>query len=80
MRWFGCRWQACLDGKRLVLTRKSFVDGKKLVLTRKKPGKRTLGRKTKRTNLGRECGRGTDFTTRRTEVDDLDLGGIELGS
>jgi len=39
-----------------------------------------LGRKTKRTNLGRECGRGTDFTTRRTEVDDLDLGGIELGS
>lgn len=43
-------------------------------------GKRTLRRQTKRTDLGSECGRGTDFTTGRTEVDDLDLGGIEFGS
>ena len=41
---------------------------------------RTLGRETERTDLGGERGGGTDFTTGRTEVDDLDLGGIELGS
>jgi len=41
---------------------------------------RTLGRETERTDLGGESGRGTDFTTGRTEVDHLDLGGIELGS
>ena len=43
-------------------------------------GVRTLGRETERTDLGSEGGGGTDFTTGRTEVDDLDLGGIELGS
>ena len=43
-------------------------------------GVRTLGRETERTDLGGESGGGTDFTTGRTEVDDLDLGGIELGS
>lgn len=43
-------------------------------------GKRTLWRQTERTDLGGECGRGTDFTTSRTEVDDLNLGGIEFGS
>lgn len=40
----------------------------------------TLGRETERTDLGSERGRGTDFTTRRTEVDNLNLGGIDLGS
>jgi hypothetical protein len=44
------------------------------------PGEHTLRRETERTDLGRKCGRGSDFTTRRTEVDDLDLAGIELGS
>ena len=43
-------------------------------------GVRTLWRQTERTDLGGERGGGTDFTTRRTEVDDLNLGGIELGS
>jgi hypothetical protein len=43
-------------------------------------GIRTLGRETERTDLGGKGGGGTDFTTGRTEVDDLDLGGIELGS
>ena len=35
--------------------------------------------KTERTNLGRKGGRSTDLTTSGTEVDDLDLVGIELG-
>jgi hypothetical protein len=43
-------------------------------------GRHTLRRETKRTDLGGERGRGTDFTTSGTKVDDLDLGGIELGS
>jgi hypothetical protein len=43
-------------------------------------GVRTLRRQTEGTDLGGERGGGTDFTTGRTEVDDLDLGGIELGS
>ena len=40
----------------------------------------TLWRQTEGTNLGRKRGRGTDLTTGRAEVDDLNLGGIELGS
>lgn len=39
-----------------------------------------LGGETKRTDLRGEGGRGTDFTTSGPKVDDLDLGGIELGS
>ena len=42
--------------------------------------KRTLGRKTKGTDLGSERRRGTDFTTSGSQVDDLNLGGIEFGS
>jgi hypothetical protein len=43
-------------------------------------GIRTLGRETERTDLGGKSGRGTNLTTGGTEVDDLDLGGVELGS
>ena len=39
-----------------------------------------LGRKTERTDLGRKGGRGTDLTSGGTEVDNLLLVGIELGS
>lgn len=39
-----------------------------------------LGRKTERTDLGRKGGRGTDLTSGGTEVNDLLLVGIELGS
>jgi hypothetical protein len=39
-----------------------------------------LGRKTERTDLGRKSGRGTDLTSGGTEVDNLLLVGIELGS
>jgi hypothetical protein len=39
-----------------------------------------LGRKTERTDLGRKSGRGTDLTSGGTEVNDLLLVGIELGS
>jgi hypothetical protein len=39
-----------------------------------------LGRETERTDLGGKSGRGTNLTTGGTEVDDLDLGGVELGS
>jgi hypothetical protein len=44
------------------------------------PGVRTLGGETKGTDLGSERRGGTNFTTGGTEVDDLNLGGIELGS
>jgi len=39
-----------------------------------------LWRETERTNLWRKSGGGTNLTTGGTEVDDLDLGGIELWS
>ena len=39
-----------------------------------------LGRKTERTDLGRKGGRGTNLTSGGTEVDNLLLVGIELGS
>ena len=39
-----------------------------------------LGRKTEGTDLGRKGGRGTDLTSGGTEVDNLLLVGIELGS
>ena len=39
-----------------------------------------LGRKTERTDLGRKGGGGTDLTSGGTEVDNLLLVGIELGS
>lgn len=39
-----------------------------------------LGGETKRTNLRSQSRRGTNLTTGGTEVDDLDLTGIELGS
>jgi len=39
-----------------------------------------LWRQTERTDLGGERGRSTNFTTSRTEVDNLHLGGIDLGS
>ena len=43
-------------------------------------GKRTLWRQTERTDLGRKGGGGTDLTSSGTEVDNLLLVGIELGS
>lgn len=39
-----------------------------------------LGRKTKRTDLGGKCGLRTNLTTGGTEVDNLHLSGVELGS
>jgi hypothetical protein len=39
-----------------------------------------LGRQTQRTNLGSKCRLSTDFTTGRSEVDDLHLIGIEFRS
>lgn len=39
-----------------------------------------LGRQTQRTDLGSQSGLGTDFTTSHTQVNDLHLIGVELGS
>lgn len=63
-----------------LCTAVSIVHAQPVFVRTRRSGGRTLWRQTEGTDLGGECGGGTDFTTSRTEVDDLNLGGIELRS